>query len=1629
LPRLPGGKVDRRALPEPQAAVAVERTPPRTPTEEALAAIWVELLNPPDCIIGVHDNFFDLGGHSLAAARLAARAAETFGVALTAADLFAAPTVAELAERIVGRPQAALEPIDRAPEPERESAPLSFSQQRLWFLDQLQPGKAAYNMPAAFRLNGPLDAGALEAALGVVARDQESLGARFASQEGRPVQRIAPPSAVVLPLIDLSSLPPADREAVLTGLIARDARAAFDLERGPLWRAAALRIETHEHALLFNFSHLISDGWSVDLLTRLLAEAYRAELAGGLAPAAAPEIQYQDYARWQRRAWEAGRFDDQLVFWREALAGAPHVIDLPLDRPRPETQSLRGDAVTFEIDAELTGRLRALSRENGATLFMTLHAAFAALLSRYGAGEDIVIGTAAANRGKVRLERLIGFFANTLPLRLDLSGAPAFRALLGRARQAALGAFAHQDLPFEKLIDALGVRRHPGRPPLCQVVFAMTPPRTPAPLPGLTLEPIPHHNGSAKFELTLLMAETPGGLAGLLEFSEDIFDRAAAARLADHFQRLLAGFASEPDAPIDAISLLSAEERAALISTDFRDHRQKQCLHQHVESWAARTPDAVAVRCGGREWTYAELNRRANRLARRLIQLGIGPEARVGLLAPRSIELTAGLLAALKAGAAYVPLDPAYPDTRLAWLARDAGLAALLTAPGLDAAWVELNAPRIALDAGVAETGDDPNPSSRAVPANAAYLIYTSGSTGAPKGVMATHANVGRLFEAASAHFRFGADDVWSVFHSFAFDFSVWELWGAWLHGGRAAIADAATVRDPDLFQRFLADEGVTGLSQTPTAFAQLARAQMARGERPAWRVRWVVFGGEALDWAALADWRAWLGGAAPQLINMYGITETTVHVTFADAAALDRAPGAIGVPLDDLCLYVVDRRMRLVPIGAPGEICVGGAGLTRGYHDRPELTATRFVPDPFAPPDRPGARLYKSGDLARRRGDGALIYLGRGDRQVKLRGFRIELGEIEAALRGLDGVAEAAVVLRERDGRPRLLGYVEPAGEPPDPAALRAALARRLPEHLLPAALISVTSWPLTPNGKLDRAALPEPAVETAVETTPTPPRSQAESALLAVWRELLRRPTLDIHDNFFEQGGDSIMAIEAVDRARKAGLHVTPLQLFQRPTVAELAAVAVDESARQAGPPPDGATPLTPIQRWFFAGRPANPHHDNQAVLLRLAAEVDPERLERAVRLAFEHHHLLRLRYEVAEDGAVRQTYGGNADFPFERIVADPSRDRSARLFFEREAAARQRELNIESGPLARGAYLRHGDEARLLLIAHHLTVDAVSWRILLDDARAAYGALSGGGTPELPPIGDHFQTHAHTLAQRIADGAFADELAHWGACAAADAARLAADRPDAALPPLKALQTRTATLDQDQLETLQTNLRQMDAGLEEALLTALVRAFQSLTSVQALNLDLESHGRDGLGLDLSRAVGWFTALFPISLEAALKDDAHTVLKAVRAQRRAVPNGGIGFGALLASDDPTIREPLAARPTSALRFNYLGRLDPTAGAEALFAPAPEFAGPTRDPAAPARYPLDVTAYALEGRLIWEWRYSPDHFDDATVDRLADDALTALRALATDAYAAPAPDLDQAGLDQDDLELLLEDL
>ncbi|HEX7241006.1 MAG TPA: amino acid adenylation domain-containing protein, partial [Longimicrobiaceae bacterium] len=1395
LPLTPNGKVDRRALPAPERGAGEAYLAPRTPTEEVLAGMWAELLGTGR--VGVEESFFELGGHSLLAMQVVSRARQAFGVEVPLRALFETPTVAALAGRIEALRSAGavtVPPLERVPR--TGPLPLSFAQQRLWLVHQLEPESPAYNMPSALRLRGALDPRAMRAGLHELARRHEALRTTFAERDGAPVQVVHPAAPVPLALVDLRALPAAEREAEAGRLGEAEALRPFDLARGPLLRALLVRLGEDDHVLCFTLHHAVGDGWSMDVLVREVSALYTAFSRGEASPLPELPVQYADFTVWQR-SWLSGDvLEAQLAYWRDRLAGAPALLELPTERPRPPVHEGRGDLVDFDLPPETTRALASLARREGATTFMALLAAWSALLARWSGQDDVVVGSPIAGRTRAEVEGLIGFFANTLVLRTDLSGSPTFRDLLARVRETTLGAYQHQDLPFERLVEELAPQRSLSHTPLFQVLLVL---QNTGPadlrLGPLEAHPLDSEFSIAKFDLTFALAEREDRLAGALSYRTALWGRAAVERMLGHFGALLEAAVADPDRRVHEMDLLPAAEREQVLrawnATDAA-YPLEGGLAALFEGQAARTPDATALVFRDRSLTYAGLDRESARLAARLRDLGAGSDARVGLCVERGLEMVVGLLAILRAGAAYVPLDPAYPAERLEYMLEDAGCGTLLTLDALRPRLPGFAGSVVLLDAPVADAAPAPRApgSSRAPsPDGLAYVIYTSGSTGRPKGVAMTQRPLLNLLSWQLRQWGGRPAARTLQFASISFDVSFQEIFSTLATGGTLVLVPGEARTDLAALARLAEEERIERIFLPFIALHHLAEAAVEQGIAPG-SLREVVTAGEQLR--VTEPIRRWLG-AIPGcvLVNQYGPSET--HVV--SALALGGEPRSwpllpsIGAPVANTQLYVLDRALAPAPLGVPGELFLGGDSLARGYLGRPELTAEKFVPDPYG---RPGARLYRTGDRARWLGTGEVEFLGRVDQQVKVRGFRIEPGEVEAALEEHPGVREALVYVREdAPGERRLVGYVV-AEEEVGAEELRGHLAGSLPEYMVPSAFVVLDAFPLTPSGKIDRRSLPAP--DAAEAGAYVPPRTSTEEILAGIYAEVLRVERAGAGDDFFALGGHSLLGTRVVSRVHASlGVELPLRALFEAPTVERLAE-RVDEllaagAGAQAPPllpaPRDRPLPLSFAQQrlWIIDQLQPGSAAYNLPYAMRLRGALEFRAMHASLGALVRRHETLRTTIEERGGEPVQVIHpAAPAALPVVdlRRLPDGRRGREAERLTGMEAL---RPFDLARGPLLRSALLRLGDEEHVLCFTlHHVVSDGWSMDVLVREVSALYAALTRGEAARLPELPVQYADYAVAQRAHLSGERLEAQLDYWrtGLAGAPPLLELPTDRP---------------------------------------------------------------------------------------------------------------------------------------------------------------------------------------------------------------------------------------------------------
>ncbi len=1422
LPLSPNGKVDRKNLPAPEyrrPELEGEYQQARTPAEEVMAAIWAEVLKLDQ--VGVHDDFFALGGHSLLATQVVSRVRQAFRVELPLRALFEAPTVAGLTEKAeaLQRAKQGLQAPPMVRVDRNQKLPLSFSQQRLWFLDQLEPESPLYNVPHVVRVTGKLDVAVLDRTLNEIVRRHETLRTRFETVDDQPVQVIAETLKLDLAIRDLSSLPAAERVDEARRLALEEVKRPFRLSTGPLLRPTLLRLDDQDHVLVLNTHHIISDRWSLGVLSQELAAIYEAYLEGQPSPLPELTIQYPDYAVWQREYLSGPALDQQLQYWKQQLQGAPPVLELPTDRPRPPIQTFNGAHKSQILPKALLDKLKTLSREEGSTLFMVLLAAFDVLLARYSGQDDIVVGSPIAGRNRAETEKLIGFFVNTLVLRNELSGNPTFRELLKRVRETTLAAYAHQDLPFEKLVEELKPERDLSRNPLFQVMLILQNAPTGGQKMGTaSVGPFPLSARSSKFDLTLICAETAEGLRTTLEYNTDLFQAATIDRLLSHLGTLLTAVTSDPQREIARLDVLDEAERERIL-VDWNQtgaDYPRSAFPALFEKQAAETPERVAAVCGGDQITYGELNARSNQLAHYLQRNGVRAEALVGIFVERSVNMLVGLLGILKAGGAYVPLDPAYPKDRVAFILEDSGASILLTQESLLTSAPEAAKQKLCLDRDwpAIEKESGGNLSQQPAPNHLAYVLYTSGSTGKPKGVQIEHRNLVNFLCSMRKTPGLASKDTLLAVTTLSFDIAGLELYLPLISGAKVVLASREQASDAQQLLELLPQSRANVMQATPATWRMLIEAGWEGDSKLK-----VLCGGEALA----SDLAEQLRSRCGELWNMYGPTETTIWSSLYNVnSPLANATAPIGLPIANTALYILDAQRQPVPIGAVGELYIGGDGVARGYLHRPELTEEKFLADPFRPGSE--ARLYRTGDLARYLPDGNVQFLGRADFQVKVRGFRIELEEIENTLAQHPSVQRSVVVVREdQPGNARLVAYVVPnLQQAVVPGDLRSHLRQHLPEYMIPGAFVTMSILPLTPNGKVNRRALPAPDLRDT-QSEYVAPTSDAERVLAGIWEDVLHIAPISVEANFFELGGHSLLATQVVSRIQKSMGIALPLRsLFEHPTISRLAketsmAEQLDTQERRilSAPPlraveGAGPFPLSFAQQRLWVLDRLEPHSAayNIPISIRFHGSLDTSALEKALNTVVARHAVLRTEFRTVEGEPAQQILEG-VHIPL-RIVdlkSLPLQEREARaLEVATEEAGTPFKLN--DGPLVRAAVIEL-DEADYVFVStvHHIIFDGWSTGIFLNEIAACYTAEVGHQSAQLPKISLQYGHFAAWQREALQGGELQRQLGYWSKTlsGASNSIDLPTDRPR---PPVQTFRgaSRTAMIPQAVVERLQ-------------------------------------------------------------------------------------------------------------------------------------------------------------------------------------------------------------------------------
>ncbi len=1651
LPFTGNGKVDRQALPKPEIGGSDDGyADPRNEIEKELCAIWSEILDVEQ--VGIHDNFFELGGDSILSIQVVARAREA-NIQLVPKHFFEHQTIAQLAE--VAAESVPQKPVSLAFEfagteleklkesdPQIEDIyPLSPTQQGMLFHSLFAPESGVYFDQLIFTFRGELNKVAFRQAWTEVVNHHAALRTSFLWEDlSEPVQVVQRHVELPWEEQDWQNLSFAEEQEQLEAHIKTDRKRPVDLSRAPLMRFCLVRTSENGYQLIWSRHHLLLDGWSSAVMLKQVFDSYE-RLNQGEPVQLEQHRPYKDYIVWLKEQNKSAAES----FWRDTLRGHQEPTPLCIDsvKRRSDTTETYG-RYEIQLAHESTSKLREFARRHQLTLNTIIEGAWGLLLSRYSGKARVVLGTTVAGRPTELdgVERMVGLFINTVPLMVEIDEHQPAATWLQQLQQKHAGIRQYE---YSPLVEIQGWSDVPRGRPLFESLFVFENYPVDATLKeaaGLEIQKV-RTSEQTNYPITLV-AIPSAELALRINYQEQRFPESAIRRMLGHLQCLLESIVASPEQAIAKHELMPVGERQQILnvwSDTESAYPGELCLHELFEQQVVLSPDATALVHEQHRVSYRELNHRANQLAHYLRELGVGPEVRVAICMERGVEMIIGLLGVLKAGGAYVPIDPSYPRERVEYILNNSAVVALLTQPQLSDKLAEHSLPLVIVDTNNRQITKQPdiNLNTVVTPENLAYIIYTSGSTGAPKGVMVTHQNVARLFAATDHWFNFSSNDVWTLFHSFAFDFSVWEIYGALLYGGKLVVVPYWISRSPEAFYELLSGEGVTVLNQTPSAFQQLMRVEDANDRVLDPELRLVIFGGEALELQSLQPWFERHGDEHPTLVNMYGITETTVHVTYRPLVT-DDAQGAngsvIGRAIPDLQIYILDEQNRVVPAGIAGEMYVGGAGVARGYVNRPDLAAQRFVPHPFS--TTPGARLYRTGDLARWSDKGELEYLGRNDHQVKIRGFRIETGEIESVLLERKEVAQAIVLVREEEGRAKQLAayVVSSNGYEPSGKELRSYLQERLPDYMVPASVAVLAEMPLTSNGKIDRQSLLSmSASRMLVESGDDEgAQNEVEALLVQVWQEVLGLEQVGIHENFFELGGDSILSIQIVAKAKRGGLTLKVQQIFQYQTIAELARVVSTSRSATELDEAVGEVPLTPIQARFFELGLPNVHHFNQAVMLEVDHRPDLRLLEVVINKLIEHHDALRLRFSESGDGW-QQAY---AETESQQVVSEVdlsylSSDEQLRQL-EIHAAAAQASLDITAGPLMRVVVFDLGNQnpARLLIAIHHLAIDGVSWRILMEDLQTAYEQLRRGEDVELPGKTNSFKRWSETLRQYASSAELESEAGYWLDERRRDVPRLPVDfeRGENTVASANSI---LVELSREETHTLLQEVpKAYHTQIQEVLATAVALSLREWTGADKVLLEMEGHGREEVvaGVDVSRTVGWFTSIYPVLLELG-GDEISTALKSIKEQLRKVPQRGIGYGIwkyLRAgeAERAQLRE-LAAAEVS---FNYLGQFDQVlTGGE--FRAAAESTGAVQDDRGKREHLIAINGMVADGQLRMTWGYSEAVHRTETIERVAMQFADVLRELiehcqSEDAGGHTPSDFPLAELDQESLDMLV---
>jgi amino acid adenylation domain-containing protein/non-ribosomal peptide synthase protein (TIGR01720 family) len=1639
IPITYNGKIDRKALPLPELyvrQVSAEHVAPSTVTEETLCHIWREVLRLDQ--VSVFDDFFKLGGHSLLVTQVISRIRHIYAIDIPLKTLFQYPTIFSLGQIIdsLKKEQKNFSIPRLKPTLEKEErVPLSFAQARLWFLDQLVPNSTLYNIPIGIKIVGQLNIEALEKAINQIIVRHDSLRTVFPTLEGEAFQVVLDEFIIRISenFQDLTLLPEAEKATTLKKIAEMELNIPFNLAKGPLFRLKLLFFSEKEHIFFIVFHHIIADGWSLGIFFKELSYFYNNYIVRKHSELSPLPIQYIDFSLWQKQ-WLRGEFlNQQLAYWKKQLFGIPDIIDFPTDKVRPAELSYAGARYRGTLSKEIRDQLEELAQYHQASLFMVFLTIFQILLYRYTNQQDIVVGTPVANRNYKELEDLIGFFVNTLVVRTVFNGHKSFIEILDAVKQTTLEAYQHQDIPFEQLIEHLEIKRELNRNAIFQVRFTFQSDKveTSLALEGLQIEFLTFSHATAKFDLLFDIFEHINGVEINIEYATDLFEETTIERLVIHFKELIQHILVDPTQSIDALRLLPIEEERKITNdwnnTRFR-YSEDETIHDFFEKQAAESPENIAIVFENHRLTYKKLNERANQLAHYFRKMGIQPGDVIAIAIPKSLEMVIVLLATLKAGAAYVPLDPYYPREGLEFMLSDSGSMLLVSQskyfPLFDNYPVrQLNVLFDMEDQSlflVRTMGQEDDLSLQSAENlklpfshhHLCYIIYTSGSTGNPKGVMISHRSLVNYTRHIIREIKHDIPLRFAYLSTFSADLGNTSLYVSILTGSELHLLDETYNFDSFMLSSYIAENKIDFIKTIPSHFESLS---LALKEQTVLPEKYLFLGGESFQQSVCLKIKndvAYRNCSAPtRIYNHYGPTEATIGCCIFNLKNYNHfstLPIPIGRPILNTQIYILDSNLNPVPVGVKGEIYIGGLALARGYLNSPELTAQKFIPNPFSA-NSDELRLYRSGDIGRYLSDGNIVFLGRSDEQFKIRGFRIEPGAIEAALKTHGDIEQVVVVAKKHEmDNKRLIAYLISGEFTPSEIELREFLQSRLPSYMIPSFFVYVDKFPLLPNGKIDRKGLYQThQVSYDVSETDIPPQTELEQTLAGIWADVLRVKKVSVHDNFFKMGGDSILSIQLLSKARARGIHLTLKEIINHPTIFKLTKVAKKEKqglslilGQNYG---TTEVPLTPIQHEFFKNNHSDPNHFNQSIMLLAQKRIEFSILEKAVAALISHHESLRFRFSLLDNGEWKQDVSQESENELICRVVDFSSIEDKLTFkIEQESFDAQKSLDIKQGPLIRVVLFECGQQRLqcLLIVIHHLVVDGISWGILLEDLEQFYCQLAESKTLVFPSESHSYQQWSNLLKRYAYSKDLEQELGYWQKIIMhLKNAPLLTDYKSEILVDLNATDTFNLSLtEEDTIKLLYEVPKTYNTEINDILLTALVLAIGDWSKRYALGFFLEGHGREEImqGIEISKTVGWFTSIFPVYLYLENPNELLEAIKSIQEQLKEIPNKGIGYGILT-----YLRENYVKSPTEvSLRFNYLGQWDTTLSTNPLFTFSKEMPGFNISSKNKLPYLLDMLCMVKDQKFQLSLMFSKKHYHPDTIKKIVEYYLARLKAI-----------------------------